>query len=782
MSDTAAPAVTSSPRPTVAPDGTRLDGRRPVIMPPKDIPAAGAKAVTKSFRHIALETGVTRGAMLLANVNQEGGFDCPGCAWPEPATHRSRGEFCENGAKAVAHEATKRTVGPAFFAEHSIDTLLAWDDYALEQTGRLTHPMVREPGASHYTPITWDDAFARIGKALSGLSSPNEAIFYTSGRTSNEAAFMYQLLARSFGTNNLPDCSNMCHESSGRGLGEAIGIGKGCVTLEDFNASDVILVMGQNPGTNHPRMLTALAEARKNGAHIVSINPLPEPALKAFGHPQTYAGLKGGGDPIANVHLPVRVGGDVALLKAVMQRLFERDARGEQSGFDHAFIAEHTADFDAFKNDVMSAPLDTLLEQCGIALTDVDALADVLAASRGTIVCWAMGLTQHKNGVANIQMVMNLLLLGGHIGKPGAGPCPVRGHSNVQGDRTMGIWEAPPERLLAALDARFGITSPRAHGHDAVGAIAAMQDKSAKVFIAMGGNFVSATPDTAAVRAGLAGLDLTVQVSTKLNRSHLCTGKTALILPCLGRTDRDVQKSGPQFVTVENSMSVVSRSQGKVTPAAPTLRSEPAIIAGMAAATLGATTPVDWHGLVENYDVVRDHIAAVIPGFDAYNARVRAPGGFTLPRPPMQRVWNTPSGKANFIVHGLPDLSLADDELMMMTVRSHDQYNTTIYGLDDRYRGVYGGRRVVFMHAEDVAARGLKKGDLVDLTSTYDGVVREAPAFYVVPFDVPRRTAVTYFPEANPLVPASAFADKSRTPISKSVRIRVVPVIANERG
>jgi molybdopterin-dependent oxidoreductase alpha subunit len=723
--------------------------------------------------------GLVKTARAFLAVNQKEGFDCPGCAWPDPQ-HRSPFEFCENGAKAVADEATKHRVTPTFFARHSLSELSSQSDYWLNRQGRITHPMIRLENSEHYEPISWDNAFARIGRELGALSSPDEAIFYTSGRTSNEAAFLYQLFVRKFGTNNLPDCSNMCHESSGTGLGQVIGIGKGTVTLEDFSRAQLIYVIGQNPGTNHPRMLSALREAKHNGARVISVNPLREVALERFKHPQKLSGILGSGTPITDLFLQVQINGDVALLVGIMKAMLEEEDRRPGEVFDHEFIQTHTHDYDAFVENLRAFTWDELLVQSGVTREQVQQAADLTMSSERIIVCWAMGLTQHKNGVANIQSCVNLLLLRGAIGKPGAGVCPVRGHSNVQGDRTMGIWEKPSDALLDKLASRFSFEPPRHHGYDTVHAIKAMHEKKAHVFFAMGGNFLSATPDTEYTARALQNCRLTVQVSTKLNRSHLVTGTTALILPCLGRTEQDLQHGEAQFVSVENSMGIVHRSRGKLAPASQHLLSEPRIVARLASATL-PEDDFDWNSAADNYDRIREHIGHVIPGFERYNERVRQRDGFVLPNAVRDnREFRTHNGKANFTTHPLPKHELLPGQFMMMTLRSHDQYNTTIYGNDDRYRGLYGTRRVVLLHAKDIQEENLVVGQLVDLVSHFRGEKRRGNAFIVVPYDVPRKSAVTYFPEANVLVPVDSFADKSHTPTSKSVIITLEAHIPTE--
>lgn len=735
--------------------------------------AGGMGAIVSTVKEQSRHAGLIAGAKLLLKVNQPGGFDCPGCAWPDPPPgERTRFEFCENGAKAVAAEGTRRRVDAAFFAQWSIPDLLAQSDHWLEAQGRLTQPMYRPAGSDHYAPIDWDAAFALLGERLRSLGDPNEAIFYTSGRTSNEAAFLYQLFVRRFGTNNLPDCSNMCHESSGRGLGSTIGIGKGTVGLHDFEQAEAIFIIGQNPGTNHPRMLSTLEAAAKRGCQIVTINPLRERGLERFAHPQRPLALLGRGTAISTLYLQVMVNGDVALMTGMAKHLYALDAKSG-AVLDLNFIAMHTEGHQAFRAAVEAVSWDAIEAGSGLPRAEIEAAADIYARSNASIICWAMGLTQHANGVDNIRMAVNLLLMKGNLGKPGAGACPVRGHSNVQGDRTMGIVERPNAAFLERLGARFDFTPPSEHGHDVVHAIHAMHRGDASIFVAMGGNFHSATPDTDYTAEALRRCALTVQVSTKLNRSHLVCGREALILPCLGRTEADVQTAGPQFVTVENSMSVVHRSVGTREPASDALRSEPAIVAGIAGATLGDAE--FWQARVADYDRIRDDIEAVVPGFDDYNTRVRARGGFLLPSGPRERRWTTPSGKARFTVIELPDNRLEAGQYMMITVRSHDQYNTTVYGLDDRYRGIYGERRIVMMHPDDITAAGLVEGQRVDLHSHFQGETRHAPDFIVMRQSLPRRCVATYFPEANVLVPARHVARESNTPASKSVVVTITP-------
>jgi molybdopterin-dependent oxidoreductase alpha subunit len=718
--------------------------------------------------------GVVRGMKMLLQVNQTEGFDCPGCAWPDPDDHRSVVEFCENGAKAISEEATTKRVGPEFFAKYSVAELSKHTDYWLGKQGRLTHPMVLRKGKSHYEPIPWDDAFALIAAHLKACSSPDEAVFYTSGRTSNEAAFLYQLFVRQFGTNNLPDCSNMCHESSGVALKETIGIGKGTVKLSDFDLADLILVIGQNPGTNHPRMLTALQSAVRNGAKIIHINPLPEAGLQRFKHPQEVRGVLGKGTTLATLFLQVRINGDVALLKGIMKEMLAEEERTGKV-FDKKFIAEQTTGFEEFIADIKAESWDLIVEQSGISREQIKEAADLIMKSNRMITCWAMGLTQHKNAVANVQEVVNLHLLRGMIGKPGTGVCPVRGHSNVQGDRTMGIYERPDAAFLDRLAKNFGFEPPRHHGYDVVDAIKAMHDGKVRVFFAMGGNFLSATPDTNYTAEALRRTKLTVHVSTKLNRAHLITGEEALILPCLGRTELDIQDGKPQFVSVENSMGIVHASRGSLPPASEHLLSEPVIVARLAKATLGEKSAVDWEWLVKDYDRIRDLIEKTIPGFENYNTRVRSKSGFYLPNGPREGVFNTSDRKAHFTRHPIAVHRLEKGQYIMMTIRSHDQYNTTIYGLDDRYRGIYNGRRIILMNPDDMKEAGINQGDILDLTSHFQGEQRVAKHFVAVPFKIPRGCTATYFPEANVLVPIDSIAEKSQTPTSKFVVITVSP-------
>lgn len=760
-----------------------MAGKPPASDPVQDAPqvsapqhaAVGLPAITHALRISQQQMGVRRTALTLLRVNQPDGFDCPGCAWPEPDKPHTA-EFCENGAKAVAEEATLRRVTPDFFAEHSVADLGNRSGYWLGQQGRLTHPMYLAEGADHYEPVTWERAFDIIGEELTALGSPDEAVFYTSGRTSNEAAFLYQLFAREFGTNNLPDCSNMCHESSGSALTETIGIGKGSVLLEDLYKADLIIVAGQNPGTNHPRMLTALEKAKAGGTKIISINPLPEAGLERFKNPQTPRGLAGGGTALTDLFLQVRLGGDQALFRALNRLLLDTEG-----ALDEDFIREHTHGFEEFARTARADDdWDETLRATGLTRAEIDRTLAMVLASKRTIVCWAMGLTQHKHSVPTIQEVVNFLLLRGNIGRPGAGVCPVRGHSNVQGDRTMGIFERPAPAFLDALEKEFGFAPPREHGLDVVRAIRALRDGQAKVFFAMGGNFVSATPDTDVTEAAMRRARLTVHVSTKLNRSHVITGARALILPTLGRTERDVRTGhdgapAEQFVTVEDSMGMVHASRGRLAPAGPQLLSEPAIVARLARRVLGAGSRTPWEEFARDYATIRDRIARVIPGFEDFNTRVARPGGFALPHAPRDsRSFPTATGKANFTAAPVEYPTVPEGRLLLQTLRSHDQYNTTVYGLDDRYRGIKNGRRVVLVHPDDARERGLADGAYTDLVSEWtDGSERRAPGFRVVHYPTARGCAAAYYPETNVLIPLDHTADTSNTPAAKSIVIRL---------
>jgi molybdopterin-dependent oxidoreductase alpha subunit len=731
-----------------------------------DKPAGGWDALLSSLQHVREQGIVGKGARTMLRANQPDGFDCPGCAWPD-RNHHSSFEFCENGVKAVAAEATSHRIGADFFAQHSVTWLAQQDDQWLEAQGRLTLPMRYDRASDHYLPIAWDDAFALAAGHLNAQASPHRALFYTSGRASNEAAFLYQLFVREFGTNNLPDCSNLCHEPSGVAMIEQIGSGKGTVTLDDFERCDAIFIFGQNPGTNHPRMLGELRAASKRGCRIVAFNPLRERGLERFANPQSAREmLTGGSTAIATHYYTPRIGGDLAAITGLIKCVFERDA------LDHAFIAAHTDGVDALRASVAAASWEAIESESGLSRAQIEDAAGVYCESKATIFCWGMGITQHTRSVATIQMLVNALLLRGNIGRPGAGPCPVRGHSNVQGDRTMGIYEKPAPAFLDRLRDVFGFEPPRADGHDVVGAIGAMERGEIDVFVALGGNFAAATPDTGRTQSALRQCALTLQVSTKLNRSHLVTGRDALILPCLGRTEIDLQADGPQGVTVEDSMSMVHISTGMNAPASPQLLSEPAIVARLAHATL-RNTRTSWLDLIAHYDRIRDRIAAVIDGFEDFNQRVRVPGGFHLRNPAREREWRTPRGRAQLIPHALSTTTRNADLLQLMTVRSHDQYNTTIYGLDDRYRGVDGERRPLFIARHDLDRLGLRAGERVDLVSVWHDGEREALDFLLVEYAIPDGCLASYFPETNTLVPLDHHAARARTPASKSIPVRI---------
>jgi molybdopterin-dependent oxidoreductase alpha subunit len=737
--------------------------------PPTSV--AGLPGVLKAFEFGLRDMGPLRTARLFLSANQFDGFDCPSCAWPDPDGHRQVFEFCENGAKAFAEEATTKRITRDFFQAHSVEELSRQSDHWLGHQGRLTEPMILPEGKVHYEPISWDDAFALIARELRGLASPNEATFYTSGRTSNEAAFLYQLFARRFGTNNLPDCSNMCHESSGAALNQTLGAGKATVRLDELESTDCIVLIGINPATNMPRMLSSLAKAVDNGAKIIAINPLPEAGLFRFKHPQEIRGILGPGVALASHFLQVRINGDVAVLKGLMKHLIEKDRSGG-GVIDFKFIKSYCSGFDEFLSALDSVSWADIVEQSGVSEAKIRESGDVIANAKSTIVCWAMGLTQHENGVANIRELVNLVLLQGNIGRPNAGLFCVRGHSNVQGDRTMGIWEKPSREFLDRLEHEFNFSPPREHGFDVVGSINAMADGRVRVFVGLGGNFLSAAPDTEFTAAAMRNCSLTVQISTKLNRGHLVTGRTALILPCLGRTERD----GDQFVTTENTTCQVRASYGKLEPASASLRSEVAIVAGLADAALGAASGIDWLGLASDYDRIRDHIEHVVPGFEQFNKRIRQTGGFYLDVAPRRREFRTPDKKAQFTVNSLPANEVEQGRFVMMTIRSHDQFNTTVYSLDDRYRGIHGGRRVLFMNPDDITAAGLQDGQVVDITSYFNGIERHAPAFRLVSFPVTPGCTASYYPEANILVPIDSLARTSGTPSSKFVVISVRPI------
>ncbi|MCW3158709.1 FdhF/YdeP family oxidoreductase [Micropruina sonneratiae] len=741
---------------------------------------AGVPGVVRALAMSTAQMGVARTVLTLARVNQREGFDCPGCAWPDPS-HRHLAEFCENGAKAVAEEATLRRVTRDFFAEHSVADLATRSDHWLGQRGRLTEPMLLREGGTHYEPIAWDAAFDLIAESLQALDDPDEAIFYTSGRTSNEAAFAYQLFVRAFGTNNLPDCSNMCHESSGAALGHTLGIGKGTVTLTDVENSDLVIIAGQNPGTNHPRMLSSLEKVKANGGRIIAVNPLIEAGLKGFRNPQTVKGVLLGGVELTDDYVQIRLNGDLAFFAGLNKLLIDADA------LDHPFIAEHTSGYDEARAHLEGLDWADLERASGLTRADFERVAEQVRAASSIVVCWAMGLTQHKNSVPTIREIVNFLLLRGNVGRPGAGACPVRGHSNVQGDRTVGINERPPQAFLDSLQARFGFEPPREHGADVVEAIRRMRDGRCGVFLAVGGNFVRATPDTEVTERAMRNVGLTVHVSTKLNGSHAVTGRRALILPTLGRTERDQTGGREQFVTVEDSMGMVHASRGRLDPASGELRSEVDIVCTLAERTLGEAHGIDWAAMRGDYAAIRSHIEAVVPGFDDFERKVTDPQGFALPNGPRDsRTFNTRTGKARFTVNELEIVEVPDGHLLLQTIRSHDQFNTTIYGMDDVYRGITAGRRVVFIHPDDRARAGFADGDIVDLVSTWtgpDGVEeRRAIGFRLVDYQTARGCVASYFPETNLLVPLDSVADESGTPTSKSVVVRLEPTDGSPVG
>ncbi|WP_422058836.1 FdhF/YdeP family oxidoreductase [Sphingopyxis sp.] len=736
-------------------------------------PAGGWGALRAVARAVREQMGASPDTRALLQMNQPDGFDCPGCAWPDPE-HTSSFEFCENGAKAVTWEATPKRVDPYFFARHSVGELWQWSDHDLEDAGRLTLPLAYDAATDHFVPIGWDEAFARIGTAMAAIDDPDRMEFYTSGRTSNEAAFLYQLLARIYGTNNFPDCSNMCHEATSTGLPISIGVGKGTVTLDDFELADAVFCIGHNPGTNHPRMLGTLREVSRRGAPIIVVNPMRERGLERFQDPQAPVEMMTlGSTPLASAYHQVRIGGDAALFKGIMKALIEADAidlaEGGNGLLDRAFIVDHTAGFEELKSDIAATDWRAIERKSGLTRAAIESIARTYWQSERVIVCYGMGLTQHRHGTENVQQLANLLLLRGNIGKPGAGICPLRGHSNVQGDRTVGITELPSEKFLARLDQAFGINSPRKHGHNAVEAIAAMRDGQSKGFIGLGGNLAVAMSDPEECFAAFRKLDLNVQICTKLNRTCLLVARESIILPCLGRTELDVQASGPQAVTVEDSMSMVHASHGKLKAASPDLLSEPAIVAGIAKAAV-PHAPIDWDELVADYDRIRDKIEAVFPDFHDFNARIRTPGGFRLRVGASNREWDTADGKAHFLVHaGIDeDDGRGDTPLTLTTVRSHDQYNTTIYGLNDRYRGVTGRRDVIFANADDLAAMGLAHGDVVDVVAGPDRVLARQT---VLAHDISRGSVAAYYPEANGLIALDNYDRQSGTPSYKSVPI-----------
>ncbi|GAA2008440.1 FdhF/YdeP family oxidoreductase [Nakamurella flavida] len=741
---------------------------------PKDH-AAGPTAVAVSMKRSLERMGPINTAKTLLKLNQLEGFDCMSCAWPDPDPgHRHVAEFCENGAKAVAEEATTRRATPEFFAQYSIAELDRQSEYWLGQQGRITHPMIKRPGATHYEEVQWDEAFALIGAELKSLNTPDEAIFYTSGRASNEVAFAYQLFVRAFGTNNLPDCSNMCHESTSIALQESIGIGKASVSIDDVHNAKLLVIAGQNPGTNHPRMLSALEIAKQNGAKIISINPLREAGLVRFKNPQNPSGVVGRGTEISDLHLPIKINGDLALFQAIGALLVQWDA------LDHEFIAEHTTGFEQWRSHVEALDWDAVVETTGLSRAQITEAAQLIRESDATIYCWAMGLTQHRNAVATIKEVVNLAFAQGNIGKPGAGLFPVRGHSNVQGDRTMGIWERPPAHFLDSLQKEFGFDPPRENGLDTVDSIRAMRDGKAHFFLGLGGNFVQAVSDTDVAAQALRNTRMTVHISTKINRSHLVTGDTALILPTKGRTEKDIQASGPQWISVEDSTCSVHSSRGPLKPASPYLKSEVEIITRIAEAAIGDRYGLNWQGMRDDYSVIRTHISKVVPGCAAYEVNVGRPGGFVLPHPPRDsRTFPTKSGLGEFVASPIEVLQVPEGHVVLQTLRSHDQFNTTIYGLSDRYRGIEGGRKVVFLHPDDIAALGLTDGQFVDLHTRWveDDIERSVSGFRVVSYDTPRGSAAAYYPETNPLIPLDSTALESNTPTSKSVIVSIVPTL-----
>ncbi|MFY0627107.1 MAG: FdhF/YdeP family oxidoreductase [Reichenbachiella sp.] len=737
--------------------------------------AAGIPAVKVALGHAMKEMGLAKSIATLSKLNQKNGFDCPGCAWPDPEHRSSLGEFCENGVKAVSEEATNKRVNVDFFKKYSITEMSNWTDFQIGKSGRLTDPMILRPGREHYEPISWEESYKIIAQNLKDLDDPNEAIFYTSGRSSNEAAFLYGLFIRAFGTNNMPDCSNMCHESSGVALNETLGIGKGSVTLEDFGDAEVVIVIGQNPGTNHPRMLSALEKCKSNGGKVVAINPLEEAAMVRFKNPQEIKGVIGKGSHISDIHLQVKINQDVPLLKLIMKKLAIIEK--EQGGiFDHDFIKNQTIGYEEVLSALDNYSEEQLLELCGVSLQKIEETVQLLATRKRIIVCWAMGLTQHKNAVENIKEVVNLLLLKGSIGIKGGGTCPVRGHSNVQGDRTVGITHHVSQKLNSSFKRVFDFEPPKIEGLDVVKCIKAMHEGKAKVFIALGGNFLSAASDTQYTGEALQNCDLTVSISTKLNRTHLVTGKTALILPTLGRTEKDQKGKEKRFVTVENSMGRVHKSQGGLKPASNNLMSEPEIVSNIAHEYFGTASKIDWIKLGIDYDLVRLKMSEIFNGFENYTIRSKN-GGFDLPNHTRTRDFSKlPEGRAVFSVCGLPEHTLSNDEFLLMTIRSHDQYNTTIYGLDDRYRGIYNERRVIFMNFNQAKILGYKKFDVVDLISNYNGIERRAHNFLIIPYNIPQGNLAAYFPETNVLIPNDQYADKSFTPISKSVKVTIEKV------
>ncbi|WP_333903203.1 FdhF/YdeP family oxidoreductase [Achromobacter insolitus] len=741
---------------------------------PYDGPAGGWGALKATAQAVRQQMEVMEAPVVLLRTNQPAGFDCPGCAWPDKE-HRSTFQFCENGAKAVTWEATSKRVTPEFFAERTVSSLLELSDYELEDFGRLTHPMAYDAATDKFVPVSWNAAFERIGQTLRSLDAPDRAEFYTSGRASNEAAYLFQLFAREFGTNNFPDCSNMCHEATSVGLPQSIGIGKGTVSLEDFDHAELILSIGHNPGTNHPRMMGTLHELARRKVPIIVFNPLRERALERFADPQSIVEMATfSSTDIASTYHQVRAGGDAAALKGIMKALLALEAQ-RGNVLDRGFIAEHTLGFDALAADLEATSWTDIETESGLQRADLEHVAEAYAKSNATIVTYGMGITQHNTGTANVKLIADLLLLRGNFGKPGAGICPLRGHSNVQGNRSVGITEKPSAEFLGKLEEVFGFKPPHGHGHDAVQAMQAMVDGTAKALICLGGNFAVALPDPELCFAAMKELTLSVHLGTKLNRSHLLVGRETFLLPVLGRTELDVQAEGPQSVTVEDSMSMVHASAGKLKPASTELRSEPAIVAAMAKATL-PHSKVDWLRLVENYDRIRSLIERTIPGFEDYNARIRVPGGFRMPLPPTERKWNTPTGKAMFSVFpGVRERyePWPDEVLRLVTIRSHDQYNTTIYGLDDRYRGVFGRRDVLFMNREDLAAQGLEHGDLVDIETVSSVRTLRLTGITAIEYSIARGSVAAYYPEANVLVPLDYIDKECGTPSYKSIPVRI---------
>ncbi|MBP2831538.1 FdhF/YdeP family oxidoreductase [Aquimarina sp. U1-2] len=737
--------------------------------------AAGVPAVKVALQHAFKEMGMTKSMTGLVKMNQKDGFDCPSCAWPDPKERSKIAEYCENGAKALADEATNKTIDHHFFEKYSVEEISQWSDYTIGQKGRLIEPLILRPGSIHYEPISWEQAFATIAKQLHKLKSPDEAIFYTSGRSSNEAAFLYGLFSRAFGTNNMPDCSNMCHESSGVALNETLGIGKGSVKLEDFYEAEVVMILGQNPGTNHPRMLSALEKCKQNGGTVISINPLKEAGLVRFKNPQSAKGVLLSGTSISDHHLQVKINQDIPLLKLIIKKLLQLN-QNDTSVFDHDFIQKYTQGYEALVKDVDQYSNDQLLSLCGVKEEQIDKVVEILAKKNKIIICWAMGLTQHKNGVENIKECVNLLLLKGSLGKPGAGTCPVRGHSNVQGDRTVGIMHFVSKELNKAIKNTFGFTPPDKEGYDTVHAMKAMHDGHAKVFMSLGGNFLSAASDTKYTAKAISQCELTVHISTKLNRSHLITGKTAIILPTLGRSEHDHKNNKARYFTVENSMGKVHRSKGILPPVSDNLLSEPEIIGNIATSYFGSEHPVDWTSLSTDYEFMREKMAKVINGFKDVNEKSKN-HGFYLPNNVRELDFSKlPDKKAQFSICGLPNHNVNDKQFMLMTIRSHDQFNTTIYGLNDRYRGIYNERRVVLMNKNDMKELQLEELDVVNLISVYDDIERKASNFLIISYNIPEGNLASYFPETNILVPYNHFADKSNTPISKSVIVHLEKV------